>query len=347
MTTFNVATGCDDSDLRALLRENPMPSWVTMTIERDPSFFAGTNHFGRDSAIIARQEGRPVGMGTCSRHPLHLNGQKAELGYLGALRVTPAYRNRIHLLRESYNAMRSHGQSIGIDSWYTCIATQNHTARRLLEANLKGMPRYSHVGELITLAMAKGRERRNGFWQLASPEDIESLSAFYNIQAAQYQFAPALSSQAIQALGIPFYIHKERNRINACMALWNQQSFKQVVARSYRPPLAALLPVYNGLARLRGRITLPRIGARLDQSFMAFLAVGSQEPEFFSTLLQDALALCSTNVLTVGFHAEHPLLEKLIRRFRPSTYQTCVYTVSFDQAMSLDGRPVQPEVAIL
>lgn len=347
MTTFNVATDRDDSDLRALLRENAMPSWVTMTVEREPSFFAGMNRFGRDSAIMARQRGQTVGMGTCSIHPVHVNGLKVELGYLGALRVNPAYRNRIHLLRESYAAMRNHGQTLGIDSWYTCIATLNDTARRLLEANLKGMPRYIHVGELVTLAMAKGREQRNGFWQLAAPEDLESLIAFHNNQAGQYQFAPALSSQAIQTLAIPFYVHKHGNRIDACMALWNQQGFKQVVARSYRQPLAALLPFYNGFARLRGKIALPRIGSSLDQSFLAFLAIDSQQPRFFSTLLQDALALCNTRVLTVGLHAKHPWLEQLIKRFRPSTYQTGVYTVSYDQEMLLDGRPVQPEVAIL
>lgn len=347
MTTFSIATDVDDGDLRALLRENAMPSWVAMTIEREPSFFAGTNHFGRDSAIIARHEGRPVGMGTCSIHPVHVNGRMTELGYLGALRVSHAYRNRIHLLRESYAAMKSHSHTLGINSWYTCIATQNKAARRLLEANLKGMPRYSHVGDIITLALAKVRERRNGLWKLASPDDLESLIALYNICAGQHQFAPALSSQAIQTLGIPFYVYREGGRIRACMALWNQQGFKQVVARSYRQPLAALLPLYNGFARIRGKIVLPRVGASLDQTFLAFLGVDSQEMGIFSSLLQDALALSSTKVLTFGLHAKHPLLEQLIKQFHPSTYQTSVYTVSYGQAMPLDGRPIQPEVAIL
>ena len=36
MTTYALATPADDAVLRALLRDNAMPAWVTMTLQREP-----------------------------------------------------------------------------------------------------------------------------------------------------------------------------------------------------------------------------------------------------------------------------------------------------------------------
>jgi len=53
MTAFRLATAVDDDRLRRLLRDNGMPGWVEMSIEREPSYFAGHDWFGRDRAVLA------------------------------------------------------------------------------------------------------------------------------------------------------------------------------------------------------------------------------------------------------------------------------------------------------
>ena len=152
MTTFRVATDSDDAVLRAMLRENGMPTWVEMTIEREPSFFAGKNLFGRDWAVIAEDKGDVVGMYTASVMPVHLNGKPTTLGYLGGLRVNPRHRRRIRYLREGYASIGRFAPG-AVPWWFTVVAAENESARRLLERGVPGMPPYHPQGDYVTFAL--------------------------------------------------------------------------------------------------------------------------------------------------------------------------------------------------
>lgn len=132
------------------------------------------------------------------------------------------------------------------------------------------------------------------------------------------------------------------------MALWDQRTYKQVVARAYRQPLPWLLPFYNACARAMSRVELPAVGAALDQTFLAFFASATEDPDIIIPLVQDALALCPSKTLSLGLHRGHRALPSLMKVFRPLTYRTVIYSVCFDeQPAAWDGRPVQPEAAIL
>lgn len=337
----------DDADLRALLRGNPMPSWVTMSTEREPSFLASLNHFGRERAIIARDGTTPVGMYLCAEHPLHVDGQAVSFGYLGGLRVNPAYRHRLRVLREGYASIRKLSGASHPDLWYTSVARDNAPARRLLEAGLRDLPRYVAQGELLTLALPRARGQRLGLWRRPRAGEIATLCQIHNTAARRYQLAPELTPERVKTTGADFYVREKAGEITDCMALWNQQACKQVVARAYRQPLATALPLYNLWARLSRRIALPGLNQPLDQAFLAFFAPPSEDAAELVSLIRDALALNPCAVLTLGLHAAHPALPALLRTFRPAIYRTIVYTVCFDQAPQWDGRPVQPEIALL
>jgi hypothetical protein len=347
MTAYALATDHDDAVLRALLRDNAMPSWVTMTVAREPSFFAGANRFGREWAVIARQDGSPVGMYTCSEQHVHLNGAPTELGYMGALRVKPSYRNRLRILRDGYASVRAFSPPRVPQLWYTAVASENLVARRILEANLRGMPRYWATNELVTMALPSARGHRRFLWRQAQPDELGRLCSFYNRHANQYQFSPVLTPEIAAKTGASFFVVAQHGELKACMALWNQQSYKQVVACAYRRPLGLLLPIYNAYARLARKITLPRVGRALDMTHLAFLAVSPPLDQEAEALIEDALAISPTTVLTLGLHAQHPWLASLIRACRPATYRTRIYAVNFDESVTLDGRPAQPEVAVL
>lgn len=347
MTTYALATHHDDAVLRALLRDNAMPSWVTMTVAREPSFFAGTNRFGRDWAVIARQDGAPVGMYACSEQQVHLNGTPTELGYMGALRVKPSYRNRLRILRDGYASVRAFSPPRASQFWYTAIASENLVARRILEANLRGMPLYWATNDLVTMALPRARGHRRFLWHPVQPDELGRLCSFYNRHSNQYQFSPVLTPEIAAKTGASFFVVERHGALSACMALWNQQSYKQVVACAYRRPLGALLPIYNAYARLARKVTLPQVGQALDQTHLAFLAVSPPLDQDIAALVEDALAINSTAALTLGLHAQHPWLASLIRAYRPTTYRTHIYGVNFDTLATLDGRPAQPEVAVL
>lgn len=347
MISFAPATEEDDPVVRALLRDHAMPSWVNLSLEREPSFAASLNHFGCEQAVIARDGSDTVGMYLWAEQPLHVNGQAACAGYLAALRVNPAYRHRLRILREGYASIPVMSGPRGPRIWYTSVASENRSARRLLEANLSGMPRYQPLGEMVTMALPQAQGRRRGLWATLGAERVRDYCATYNRHAQRFQFAPALSPDIVHRCGANSFVHERNGRIAGCMALWNQQAYKQVVARGYRQPVAALRPVYNLNARLRRTVALPRVGQGLDQTFLAFLAADDEAPDLFVDLVRDALSLCSTQVLTLGLHADHVCLPALLRAFRPATYRTCIYAVDFGASAQLDDRPVQPEVAVL
>lgn len=347
MISLSRATAEDDAALRALLRDNPMPSWVRMSVAREPSYFAGCDRFGRDWAVVAHEGNALVGMYACSRQPVHMNGEPIGIGYLGSLRVDPRYRHRLRILRAGFDSVRRLSPPPPPEHWYTAIAAGNRPARRLLEANLRGMPRYRPCNELVSLALPGARYRSHSLWRPVAPTELTALCDLHNRSAGQYQFAPALTPGMALATGATFYAIDGSRGLAACMALWRQQAYKQVTAYGYRAPLEHVLPLYNAYARLTQRVALPPVGRALDQTNLAFLAVADGCRHGPAVLIEDALALAGSPVLTLGLHERHPWLGTLMRTFRPLTYRTRIYVVSFAASPDLDGRPAQPEAAVL
>ena len=74
MIRYELATESDDKVLRDLLKNNGMTSWVDITMEREPSYFAGVNRVTRDFAVVARDGKQTVGMYSCSLQSVYLNG---------------------------------------------------------------------------------------------------------------------------------------------------------------------------------------------------------------------------------------------------------------------------------
>ena len=143
-----------------------------------------------------------------------------------------------------------------------------------------------------------------------------------------------------------FFIHERAGAIAGVAALWNQQAFKQIVARRYRWPIGALRPIYNGYARICRRVPLPAPGRSLEMTFIAFLALHSDATAGGTALIGDLLSRCETPVAALGLHASHRLAASL-EALRPMRYPSRVYTVSFDSAPSVGPLPAQPEAALL
>ena len=62
-----VAGPGDDADLRRLLRGNPMGGWVSVAMEREPSYFAELIAGEAHQAIIARDAASGDAVGMCAR----------------------------------------------------------------------------------------------------------------------------------------------------------------------------------------------------------------------------------------------------------------------------------------
>ncbi|MEA2164430.1 MAG: hypothetical protein QOK37_2557 [Thermoanaerobaculia bacterium] len=344
MTTFRLATESDDAILRSLLRGNPMPTWVDMAIEREPSFFAGKDMLGNDWAVIAEDDDEVVGMYTASVMPVHVDGRAELLGYLGGLRVNPGFRRKIRYLRDGYASIRKLAPTTGtLPWWFTVVASENTTARRLLESGVGGLPSYKYQGDYVTFAVATAHGKRRNLWRAATVTDIPHIVNFYNEQARRFQCSPVLSAALIGQIGIhAFFIYEH----SGVAALWDQRAFKQVVARHYRRPLRTLRPFYNLYAKALRKIPLPPEGGALDQTFIAFLALDTATQHRASDLLRDLLSHCRTRAASIGLYAENPLIP-MIKTMKPISYPARVYAVCFDGEAVPNGRPMQPEAALL
>ncbi|HKS25049.1 MAG TPA: hypothetical protein VJZ76_19800 [Thermoanaerobaculia bacterium] len=319
MTTFRVATPADDAVVRALLRETAMPSWADMAIEREPSSY--------DWAVVAEENDDVIGVYIASVIPAHVDGNPQRLGYLGGLRVRPEHRRRIRHLREGYASVPALAQE-KVPWWFTTIGADNEAARRLLEAGVRGLPQYHFRGEYVTFALPTSRGRRRGIWRRGA--DV----ALHNDLAAQFQCSPVLNDETVDRIG-NFFICD-----GGVAALWDQRAFKRIVAARYRTP--SLIPLYNAYAKLARRIPLPRQGQALDHTFIAFFAMRTPSVE----AIEDLLSHCTTPIATIGMHAENPLRE-IVQRFKPMSTRSRVYAVAFDGSVPPNGRPAQPEAALL
>ncbi len=359
---FRKAVDHDDEALKTALRDNAMDSWVRLSFEREPSYFDGEALMGPSSyTVIAcdrHQAEMMVGMYSCTFLPVHINGVVARLGYLGGLRVNPQYRHKIRILKGGFASMPALIPKLGnLPFWFTSIASENVLARRVLETGLKGMPIYQAVGEVETLAINTQQGRLSGLLQQATHADIPTLVAFFNQQAARYQFSPVLTEQWLLDLSgdnglrlADFWLLKNGAQLCGCLAIWDQRAFKQTVARGYQFPINVLRGAYNVFAGITGRVRLPAVGEQLAQVFLAFVVVDNLTDSV--AVVREGLARArdkGAEVAVLGLSVANPLTALLKQSLKPSVYRTIIETVILSDgvAPTLDGRPPQPEVAVL
>lgn len=359
---YRIAGADDEAQLRALLRDNPMDAWIRLGMQREPAYFDGSELMGPSSTVLATTAQPPhtvVGMYGYGTLPVHLNGAATAAGYLHGLRVAPAFRRRLRILAGGFTSMRRllpqpHPVRL------TSIASDNQAARRLLEAGLPDLPQYRPAGELLTLAMrARARPHAPGM-RRAIANDVPALCDWFNARAAAMQFAPALSPAWLMALdgrhGLTiddFWLDERGGDIQGCFALWDQRRVRQTVVRGYRFPLDMLRKPYNLWAAIARRPHLPPPGRMLDAVFIAFPMVADPaDRDALAELIGAALALAHRRGAALGLlgrHAEDGTAALLRRRYRATDYRSRIYTVGWpdEPAPPLDGRPAQPEIAVL
>jgi hypothetical protein len=358
---FAVATPANDADIRRLLRENQMPGQITLTLEREPDYFADADLPGTEKqTIIANEGGRVVCVGNCSIRERFVNGQPCRVGYLGGLRLDSRAIGRFDILRRGYEFFRELQAEKPAKFYFTSIATDNLPARKFLERGLPGMPAYEFIGEFVTVLLpAKGRTSI----QMARETDnlgFSELLDCLNQHGRHCQFAPRWSEvelSALQSLNLKagdFQVIRNGGGINACAALWDQRAFKQTVIRGYASWTAMARPAVNFTARILGTSRLPGVGSVLAQAFVSHLAVEPEKPDALIALvakLRMLVARRRIEFLTLGFAANDPRLTLLRRKFNCREYRSRIYVVRWPglggSASELDGRCLGPEVALL
>lgn len=341
MINFHPVSTQNQTQLLALLEDNPMQGWVSTMMTRQPNYLQGKDYFGEEQAFLAEDEGQTVGCYQLTTQQGFVNGQLTTLGYLNSLRVNTAYRHKIGVLKAGFRHLQQH---FDLPTYcYTSIVSDNRVARRLLEKRINGLPNYHYVGELCTLVIAKRKAKKSGLWQHITA--TKEWLAFYNQQANQYQLAPYLSEQWLAKSQLIPLGYINNNQLQACTVLWQQQAFKQIKVAHYHPLIALLRPLYNGYNYFAKRPCLPKVNHVLPQSFLAFLHTTDQQ--LLIPLIADALYHCQTPLLTLSLMMDNPLLLQIIQTFKPFVYKTRIYRVDFVEPPLWQPNPLNLEAAIL
>lgn len=319
--TFSLAEQSDDAGIRALLRNNPVRGRISISLEREPNYFADADTAGQlKQTIVAREAGRIVCVGACTALNRFVNGAARRVGYLGGLRLDDSCAGRFDILRRGYEFFRELQEDEPADFYFTSIASDNERARRFLQRGFKGMPKYEFVGEFVTLVVSTRR----------SPMKLDCVSN----DAGPSQFAPCWN---VEDFGF--------QEIATGAGVWDQRAYKQTVVSGYETPIRRMRWVINLFNGLIGAPKLPRIGEQLSMAF----GVGASGRNV-GALVRETRRI-GVEMLVVGFDARDPVLDIIRKKFRCREYRNRIYVVRWPGigacADDLDGRLLGPEVALL
>lgn len=361
--SFELADPADDAALRELLRKNAVPGRVTVTYEREPSFFAGLPALGPFcQVLVARdRETRAIGGFACRAvRRRFVNGHPMDVGTLGLLRVDERQRGR-WLVPGGFRFLSELHRDGRAPFYLTTLVEGNEQAKALLvNKPRRSMPRYRLLTRVLTRAVLVTRRAR---WpedvSRGTPERLPEILEFLGRVGSERQFFPVLTLDDFGPQGsLPglraedFLLVTREGRLVGAAALWDQSATQQTIVRAYGTDLRVARPVVNAWQRVRGAPKLPAIGEPVRYATLSFIAVEHGDPHYFASLLWAALTAAKDAGLayvTMGQTEADPL-GKVIARRQHVLYPSDLYGVSWPGEPGpdvLDARRLHVEISML
>jgi hypothetical protein len=365
---FELANPKDDADLRSVLAATPMAGRISVSFQREPSWFAGAVVDGwYRQTLVCRDVAtcKVVGLACRSIRDVYLNGRPGSVGYLSSLRLLPEHRN-LGLVARGYAFLRELHADGRTPLYLTTIAEGNHTALNVLTSGRAGLPRYHPAGAYHTVAIAVprrgGRFRaRNVSVRPATIEDLDTVLEFLTAVGSGWQFFPCLklsdflSPQGTMSGLSPqnLFLAERGGRIVGTLAGWDQHAYRQSVVHSYSGCLRWARPFYNVWGKATNRPGLPEPGEPFRYLTGALPVIAGDDCEVFLALLETLRASAAggpwSHVL-IGLHEANPLL-RLARRHQAACYVTRVFLACWPDGeaarAALDDRPPYLEAGSL
>jgi hypothetical protein len=154
-----------------------------------------------------------------------------------------------------------------------------------------------------------------------------------------------------------FAVALRDGRVIGCAACWDQRAFKQVRVRGYPRGVAQFRPVLNLFSPALGVPRLPPVGAQLQNAYVSHVAVDAEHDGdglVLTALVREAGTVARSKqaeYVIVGLSSRDAALSTIKRTFRHRAYESILYVAFWPDgellARALDGRPSNPELAIL
>jgi len=362
--SYRIATKKDEAVLKRLLNKNVMDSWVNITLRKEPNYFDADTLMGESITVIAHKtedETAVIGMYACTLFKLFFSGKKESIIYLNSLRINPYFRHKIRFLKEGFNSINKViSFKATVPFMVTSIASENFNAKRMLESNLKGMPRYVPLAQMSSFSFLARQNKDPLLSSRANSSDVISMLKFYHSVSRCYDFAPVLDESWLRTLdgskGLnieDFFIVKNPDgEIEAMFALWDQRKIKQVVIESYRAPLDRFRSIYNLYAKISANLILPKEGDALQQVFISFFVTLSKDTGWVLKILKEASSLIAeknADFCTIGFSSNDPFCTIMRDKLKAKEYKTDIEAVFLSSATQseINISHLKPEIALL
>ncbi len=324
----SAATIHDDAALRSVLRHTPLPGNVSVTLEREPSFFQGDVDSQRhDVAVVHDGDSRIIALASRIERQAWMNNEIQTVAYLGDLRVLPEHRKSSgRILLEGFRFMRELNAKRTTAATYTAIFEDNTKAQRVLVGGRAGLPQYVDRGRLFCPALLVRRQMRQPKaarceLRQATTSDLPSITTFLNNSFRHRDLAPIHSVEDfIAATRWPglraedFIVAWDGNRLIGCVALWDLRACRQVRVHAYQGWMRRLHGVLSFCMKSIGWHSLPRPGEFLPAAFASFLAAQDNDLAVARVLLNQARYHASQRGIGFLFTCLHecdPLLPAL------------------------------------
>ncbi|MDR3574648.1 MAG: hypothetical protein P4L50_12350 [Anaerolineaceae bacterium] len=370
---LRLADPADEASLRKLLRENPMPGAISLSYEREPNYFAAASVDGTFSQTIINvddETGVCLGMGARIIRPMYLNGDVQEIGYMSHLRVDLRQEWGLSLPKEVVRSFQKFKKLHGdgrVPFYLMSVIADNSPARRLLTAELPGMPFARSYTRMFTYAVSPRRAKKElalpgGLsLQRGRPEHIPEIIACLQRNEARRQFAPYWSAgtlftpaQTPDLHPEDFYVALHGSRVVGCLALWDQNSFKQTVVRAYHGSMARWRRWINFMGRWIDIPHLPEVNSPLVYAYASHLAIDGDDPQVFSALLRaiyNETIRRRLNYFMIGLDQNNPLRAVLTKSYLHLTYPSQIYLMGWQDGLpainSVGEQPAGLEISVL
>jgi hypothetical protein len=350
MVTFDLATGQDDPELRALVRDTPMRGAVEITFPREPSYFTpATIRGGFTQVIVARDGGRIAGVATRTIQEGYLNGRRRPIGHLADLRFKPEYRRGTAVAR-GYRFLRELHADGRTELYTSAIIEGNRTALSTIAANRADLPRYTDLGRAMMPALALGSPLPAPEEEVVSGNGALLPEIVARLNENPLQFTPVYAERDFLGGRFPgfriedLFVLKRGGRIAGVMGVWDQTPFRQTRVIRYGRWLGLMRPVINAFRRP----PLPPPGGLIHNLYAAFVATDDREA--YTALLRhvynEMVRRKRGAFLVTGLHERDPRCDAL-STYRRIPFHSRLFMVTFGPPPTLDGRIAYIEPALL
>jgi GNAT superfamily N-acetyltransferase len=358
----------DNQALIALTAACPMRGDVGLLSNRAPDFFALNRLEGETwrVGVVDAPGGGVAGAVAVAERQVYIDGKPARIGYAGDMKVHPDHRGGPVADALSEYVLES-VRAIGGDAMpilLTILAGNRPMERR--QEGPRGMPRLERFATIRAHSVSFMWRRKpprgvDVVITRALAKDLEEMAALWTRVAPGRQLAPIFDAATFRSwiaaspgLDISKYFLARRRdgSLAGFFALWDQESFKQMVVTTYSLRLKIFRAIFNLFAPLMGATRLPPAGAQMRYLTAVNVCVAPEDAGVLRALVIHAYNEYRGKryaFFTLGLDVKDPL-SKALDGLMSQPMDIGAYVTMPSRKYtgpSLDGRPLHYEIALV